>query len=69
MGGLNPPNRLLEKSISSTHDKLASNAQEVQQGNVQQFSDEMPKITVPNLYEQFEHDEVYFKLDHIYAYK
>lgn len=66
LGGLNPPNRLLERSTSHAHDKLASNAQQEQQGNVHQLFDEMPmKITVSNLDEQSESGEVYFKLDHI----
>jgi len=69
LGGLNPSNGLFEKSTSSTHDKVASNAQQEQQGNVKQLSDEMPKkLKVPKWYEQSEGEEV-FKLDHIYTCK
>jgi len=69
LGDLNPPIRLLKKSASSTHDKLASNAQGEQEGNVQQLSDEMPKkIAAPKLYEQSESDEV-FIFDQIYTCK
>ena len=54
LDGLNPSNGLLEKSTSSIHDKLASNAQGKQQGNV----DEMPKkITTPKSSEQSKRGE------------
>jgi len=67
LGGLNPPNRLLTKSISSIHDKLASNAQGKQQGHIQQMFDEIPKkIAAPKLYEQSKSEEVY-KLDPMYT--